>query len=196
MCDTDIAIFILSSIRYNINLYYPEHLKILDTIIIKIKDDRSILCWIGKGFRCSMYENSGATYDHNKNIEIFEPMFTYTNKQIVLSDHEKAYISHFTHANANNIILLILVYMSFVHSLKPQKFQFDSLEMLIKLYFLSRSHITGEVFKSNINSVLTQFDQNQMLNGWKENFINGFHVELRVISSRLGSIFKKIIYRK
>lgn len=196
MCDTDVATFILLSIRYNINLFYPEQLKVIDNIVSKIKNDEHILSKIGEKFRCNMHENCTTTYEHNKNIEIFDPMFVYLDKQVVLSDHEKAYISHFVHANANNIILLILIYMSFEHSLKPQKFQFDSLEILIKLYFLSRSHISSDIFESSIVNVLTQFDQNHKLDGWKENFIKGFHVELRLISNRLGNIFRKIVYRK
>ena len=136
---------------------------------------------IAKILRNSVDRHSTDTYYHNKEIDDMSSIFYINKKKVKMTTHQTAYWNHFLHATINNIMLIVLVYQSLIHSLNPKKYPHNSITLLFKIFYLTRSHISLSTLKKCILSVLEDFKCNKFLKDWELNFLLGIEREKSVI---------------
>lgn len=178
--------FLLWTIQFNVYLFYPEE----HSIQQKLKRLRAILKRIpfirvaGLYFKRYINTKSKRFYDHTKQITVELPMFVYGGYPVEIGKYQMSYIQHMSHAISNNLILLKLIYVSTIHAINPSRYPFTAIELLIKMYFISRAHINSNVFGKYIELAVERINKNQHLTDWEENFLSGLaHEKQTVIKS-------------
>lgn len=76
------------------------------------------------------------------------------NKYVNISDAEQAYIRHMIHALCNNIILLLMIGSSTLHSIMPKVQPFWCVERLIQLFVNMRLHTPKDMLTKCYGTII------------------------------------------